>query len=252
MYTAFDLTGKAALVTGASSGLGVGIAAALAQAGADIVGVARHDCAAARERVEAAGRRFFGIRADLGVPDSIPAVVEQAAGAFGKIDILVNNAGMVVHGSCLDFEQSGWDDTMNLNMKCVFFLTQAVGRRMIERGEGGKIINIASMLSFQGGLNVPAYAASKGAVYTMTQSFCNEWAKYGIQVNAIAPGYMDTRVNTALKSDPVRGPQILERIPAGRWGQPEDIGGAAVFLASSMSDYVNGFTLAVDGGWLAR
>ena len=252
MYPAFDLSGKIAIVTGASSGLGVGIAEALALAGADVACVARHECIQAKEKIQNAGRRFLGIQADLGNMEAITQIVSDVLKAFGKIDILVNNAGIVAHSDCLHCSEQDWDSTMDVNMKSIFFLTQAVGRTMIDRGQGGKIINIASMLSFQGGLNVPAYAASKGAVYTMTQSFCNEWARYGINVNAIAPGYMDTRVNTALKSDPVRGPQILARIPAGRWGTPEDLGGAAVFLASDASNYVNGFTLAVDGGWLAR
>ncbi|MEG2676723.1 MAG: 2-dehydro-3-deoxy-D-gluconate 5-dehydrogenase KduD [Oscillospiraceae bacterium] len=252
MYNAFDLTGKVAIVTGVSSGLGIGIAHALAQAGADIVGAARTSCAETKNKVEEAGRRFVEVNADLGKMESISLVTEAALSEFQKIDILVNNAGTVIHNDCLDFNEDDWDSTMNLNLKGYFFLTQAVGRVFFKQGTGGKIINIASMLSYQGGLHVPAYAASKAGVATLTQSFCNEWAGKGINVNAIAPGYMDTRLNTGLQSDPIRSRQILERIPAGRWGTPEDLGGAAVFLASSASDYVNGFTIAVDGGWLAR
>jgi len=252
MKNPFDLTGKVAIVTGASSGLGVGMACALADAGADIVGVARRPCEELEAHVKEAGRRYLGIQADLGDMASIPEIVNKTLEHFGRIDILVNNAGMVARGACLEYKESDWDATMNLNLKGLFFLTQAVGKVFFEQGEGGKVINTCSMLAYQGGFTVPAYAASKAGVYTLTQAFCNEWAKHGINVNAIAPGYMATRVNTALINDPVRSRQILERIPAGRWGTPEDLGGACVFLASSASNYVNGFTLAVDGGWLAR
>lgn len=252
MKNPFDLTGKVAIVTGASSGLGVGMAGALAEAGAHVVGVARRPCTELESRVKAAGRRFLGIQADLGDMASIPLVVEQTLAEFGHIDILVNNAGMVARGECVSFTESDWDATMNLNLKGLFFLTQAVGKVFFAQGHGGKVINTCSMLAYQGGLTVPAYAASKAGVYTLTQSFCNEWARHGINVNAIAPGYMATRVNTALMEDPVRSRQILERIPAGRWGTPEDLGGACVFLASDAANYIHGFTLAVDGGWLAR
>lgn len=252
MNTAFDLTGKVAIITGASSGLGIGIAKALSSAGADIVGVARSSCMEAKTAVEKNGHRFLEISANLRDFASIQHIVDLTIKEYGKIDILVNNAGMVARNSCVDFMQEDWDKTMDLNLKCVFFLTQAVGRIFMKQGNGGKVINIASMLSYQGGFRVPAYAASKSGILALTKSFCNEWAGFGINVNAIAPGYMETRVNTELINDPIRSRQILERIPAGRWGNSDDIGGTAIFLSSAASNYINGFTIAVDGGWLAR
>lgn len=252
MKNPFDLTGKVAIVTGASSGLGVGMAAALAEAGADVAGVARTSCAELQKRVEAAGRSFLEIRADLGDMASVPLIVEQTLAKFGRIDILVNNAGIILRNPCLEYTEADWDATMNVNLKSLFFLTQEVGKVFFRQGNGGKVINTCSMLAYQGGFTVPAYAASKAGIHALTQAFCNEWARHGINVNGIAPGYMATRINDTLQADPVRGPQISDRIPAGRWGTPEDLGGACVFLASSASDYVHGFTLAVDGGWLAR
>lgn len=248
----FRLDGKVAIVTGASAGLGEGMAAALAQAGADIVGVARRDCEGARRQTEAAGRKFLGIGADLTSQEPIPMIVEKALSVFGRIDILVNNAGIIRRADSVDFTEQDWDDVMNLDLKSLFFLSQAVAKQYMKQGQGGKIINVASMLSYQGGIRVPSYTAAKSGVMGLTRLLACEWAKYNINVNAIAPGYMDTDNTEALRNDPARSAQILDRIPAGRWGTPEDMGGAAVFLASNAAAYMHGFTIAVDGGWLAR
>jgi 2-dehydro-3-deoxy-D-gluconate 5-dehydrogenase len=250
---AFKLDGKAAIVTGSDRGLGQAYAIALAQAGADILGVAR--CEKAEETaaaVRAAGHRYLHVPADLSSLDAIPGIVRAALGEFGNIDILVNNAGTILRNDAIDFTENEWDAVMDLNLKSLFFLSQAVAKTMVESGSKGKIINIASMLSFQGGIRVVSYTASKSGVRGITMALANEWAKHGIQVNAIAPGYIETQNTAPLRSDPARNQAILDRIPAGRWGLPEDLGGAIVFLASSASDYVNGTVLAVDGGWLAR
>lgn len=249
---AFNLAGKVAIVTGCDTGLGQGMTLGLAQAGCDIIGVNRkipHDTA---QKVEALGRRFMAIQADLRHQHAIDDIVRQAVEKMGRIDILVNNAGTIRRCDALDFSEQDWDDVMNLNLKTVFFLSQAVARQFIAQGEGGKIINIASMLSWQGGIRVPSYTASKSGVLGLTRLLANEWAPHRINVNAIAPGYMATNNTQQLRDDAERSQEILGRIPAGRWGTPEDLQGAAVFLASRASDYVNGFTLAVDGGWLAR
>lgn len=251
MKPLFDLTGSAAIVTGASTGLGRGMALALAAAGADLCLVDHVPCTDTLADVEHAGRKGITCTADLMQMSSIAQVVNAAIGAFGKVDILVNNAGIIRRTPAIDFTEKDWDEVMTLNSKTVFFLSQAVARDMVQRSYG-KIINIASLLSFQGGIIVPSYAASKGAVAQVTKALANEWATKGITVNAIAPGYMATNNTKALREDPVRSKAILDRIPAGRWGTPEDIGGAAVFLASHASDYVNGHVLVVDGGWLAR
>lgn len=248
----FQLNGKAAIVTGASTGLGEGMAQALAQAGADIVGVARSSCDGARGKVSACGRKFLEISADLTSTAPVEEIVKKTLESFGRIDILVNNAGMIKREDAVDFSEENWDDVMNLNLKTLFFLTQKVGKEMIRQGTGGKIINIASMLSYQGGIRVASYTASKSGVIGITRLLANEWAKYNINVNAIAPGYMATDNTKALREDKARHDEILGRIPAGRWGTPEDLGGAVVFLASDASHYVQGFTIAVDGGWLAR
>ncbi|WP_312630539.1 2-dehydro-3-deoxy-D-gluconate 5-dehydrogenase KduD [Pantoea piersonii] len=252
ILNAFNLEGKIALVTGCNTGLGQGMALGLAQAGCDIVGVNREVPAETQQRVEALGRRFWSLQADLIRTEQVPRVVEQAIAAAGKIDILVNNAGIIRREDALSFNEQDWDDVMNINTKSVFFLSQQVARHFIAQGQGGKIINIASMLSFQGGIRVPSYTASKSAVMGLTRLMANEWAKHGINVNAIAPGYMATNNTEQLRSDEGRSAEILGRIPAERWGLPEDMMGPVVFLASSASDYVNGYTLAVDGGWLAR
>ncbi|MBP8246657.1 MAG: 2-dehydro-3-deoxy-D-gluconate 5-dehydrogenase KduD [Phenylobacterium sp.] len=248
----FDLTGRTAIVTGANTGLGQAIAEALATAGADIVAVGRTPPVDTRFAVEALGRRFHDISADLTTLEPIGRIVAETVEHFGGIDILVNNAGIIRRNDAVTFTEDDWDAVMDVNLKTTFFLTQAVGRRMIEQGRGGKIINIASMLSYQGGIRVPSYAASKSGLAGITKALANEWAAKGINVNAIAPGYFSTNNTTALRADEDRSRDILARIPAGRWGTPADIGGAAVFLASSAADYVHGTLLAVDGGWLAR
>jgi 2-deoxy-D-gluconate 3-dehydrogenase len=250
---AFKLDGKVAIVTGSERGLGRGMAVALAQAGADILGVTHVQSAPETETaIMAAGRKYIHVQADLVTTEPVERIVETALTAFGHLDILVNNAGIITRNDSIAFTEQEWDDVMNVNLKTAFFLCQAVARRFIEQGTGGKIINIASMLSFQGGIRVPSYTASKSGIKGLTMLMANEWAKHGIGVNAIAPGYMATDNTTQLRADEKRNAEILGRIPVGRWGTPEDLGGAVVFLASRASDYVNGYTLAVDGGWLAR
>jgi 2-deoxy-D-gluconate 3-dehydrogenase len=252
MTSPFDLTGKVALVTGGNVGIGQGIALALADAGADIASVARRASDDTVGRVLAKGRRAISIQADLMSMEPIGRIIEEAEKGLGPIDILINNAGIIRRNDAVDFTEQDWDDVMNVNLKTVFFLSQAVVKTMIAGGRGGKIVNTASMLSYQGGIRVPSYTASKSGVAGLTKLMANEWAKHGITANAIAPGYFATDNTTALQEDPIRSKEILGRIPAGRWGQPDDIGGAAVFLSSSASDYVQGITLPVDGGWLAR
>lgn len=247
----FDLKGKTAVVTGGSTGLGKGMSIGLATAGADVLLVDHTGCDETAKTVRSLGRRAATVVADLSRMEAIGTVVDTALREFGKIDILVNNAGIIRRTPAVDFSENDWDEVMAINAKTVFFLAQAAGRDMMKR-KYGKIINIASLLAFQGGILVPSYSASKGAVAQVTKALANEWAQHGINVNAIAPGYMATNNTKALREDPVRSKAILERIPAGRWGLPEDIQGAAVFLASSASDYVNGHVLVVDGGWMAR
>lgn len=250
---AFRLDKKVAIVTGSERGLGRGMAVALAEAGADIVGVTYVESAPeTAAAIQAAGRTYVHVQADLSSIEPIAHIVAFALKAFGQIDILVNNAGIITRNDSVDFTEKEWDDVMNINLKSVFFLCQAVARQFIAQGTGGKIVNIASMLSFQGGVRVPSYTASKSGVKGITMLMANEWAKHGITVNAIAPGYMATDNTTQLRADEKRSAEILARIPAGRWGLPEDIAGAVVFLTSKASDYVNGYTVAVDGGWLAR
>ena len=247
----FKLDGKVALVTGARRGLGLGIAAGLAQAGADVFGVGTGDMAPCRAAVESAGRAFASMKADLISQEPIEELVQTCLDRFGHIDILVNNSGIIRRADAIDFSEQDWDDVVNLNLKTIFFLSQRVAKGMIER-KSGKIINIASMLAYQGGIRVASYTAAKSGILGLTRLLANEWAKYNINVNAIAPGYMATDNNVILRNDPVRSVEILARIPAGRWGDPGDLAGAAVFLASDASNYVHGFSLAVDGGWLAR
>ena len=248
----FDLTGKVAIVTGSSTGLGAGMALGLAEAGADIVGVYNRDTPENAGQIEALGRRFVGVQADLSTTAPVEKIVTQAVQALGRVDILVNNAGIIRRNKALDFSEQDWDDVMNVNLKSLFFLSQAAARQFVKQESGGKIINIASMLSFQGGILVPSYTASKSGVMGLTRLLACEWAPHGINVNAIAPGYMATRNTRPIQDDPVRNTQILARIPAGRWGTPEDLQGTVVFLASAASDYMQGYTIAVDGGWLAR
>jgi 2-dehydro-3-deoxy-D-gluconate 5-dehydrogenase len=248
----FKLNGKVAIVTGSSTGLGEGMAYGLAEAGADIVGVYNNDLPENQEKIEALGRRFLGIQADLSNISMVADIVGKAVEAFGRLDILVNNAGIIIRNKSVDFTEEQWDDVVNINLKTLFFLSQAAARQFISQKSYGKIINIASLLSFQGGILVPSYTASKSGVMGLTRLLGAEWAPHNINVNAIAPGYMATRNTQALQDDPVRNRQILERIPAGRWGRPDDIKGAVLFLASEASNYINGYTIAVDGGWLAR
>ena len=251
MNNRFDLSGKTAIVTGGSTGLGAGMAVGLAEAGADIVLVDRTGCSETAEQVKAIGRKAISIIADLSTLTPIEMIVRQTLEEFGKVDILVNNAGIIRRTPAIDFSEKDWDEVMAINTKTVFFFCQAVAKDMMKR-KYGKIINISSLLAFQGGIFVPSYAASKGAVAQVTKALANEWASHGITVNAIAPGYMATNNTKPLREDPVRAKSILDRIPAGRWGVPDDLKGVAVFLASPASDYVNGHVLIVDGGWMAR
>ena len=248
----FKLEGKAALVTGASAGLGQAIAIALAEAGADVVchGNTRPP-EATLEAISRVGKQGFAVAGDLAEKETPGALIEATIKNFGRIDILVNNAGTIRRAPAVDYSEEDWHTVIEVNLSAVFRLSQLAGRRMLEQG-GGKIVNIASLLSFQGGITVPAYAASKGGVAQLTKALANEWAGRGINVNAIAPGYMRTDNTKALQQDETRNQQILERIPAARWGEPTDLAGAAVFLASSASDYVNGHVLVVDGGWMGR
>ncbi|HMI18837.1 MAG TPA: 2-dehydro-3-deoxy-D-gluconate 5-dehydrogenase KduD [Sphingomonas sp.] len=249
--SAFDLSGKVAVVTGANTGIGQAIALALAEAGADIAAVGRTPAEETVARARVLGRKAEVVSADLSTIEPVQRVVDETLEKLGRLDILVNNAGIIRRADAVDFTEEDWDAVIDTNLKSVFFLCQAAGRHMIGQG-AGKIINIASMLTFQGGIRVPSYTASKSGVGGLTKLLANEWAGKGVQVNAIAPGYIATNNTTALQADPVRNKAILDRIPAGRWGDPRDLGGAAVFLASSASDYVTGHILAVDGGWLAR
>ena len=252
MTLSFDLSGRVALVTGANSGLGQAVAVALAHAGADIVALGRSDPAQTAAAVSAAGRRLHRVQCALDDTSGLAAAVSEAQGRAGRIDVLVNNAGTIRRADALDFSEADWDAVMGVNLKSAFFLAQAVARTWVAQRLGGKIINIVSMLSFQGGIRVASYTASKSGLLGITRLLANEWAAHGINVNAIAPGYFETANTEALRADTQRSRDILARIPAGRWGEPRDLGGAAVFLASAASDYVHGAVLPVDGGWLAR
>ena len=243
----FSLKGKVAIVTGSNTGLGQGICRAYAEAGAKVVGVSRRPSTETKEMI---GEAFHNVIADLSSLEVIPSIVKEAVEKFGRVDILVNNAGVIKRQDSIEFSEENWDSVLNVNLKTVFFLTQAVAKQFMAQNSGGKIINIASMLSYQGGIRVPSYTASKSAIRGITMTLANEWAKYGINVNGIAPGYMATNNTEQLRKDEDRSADILSRIPAGRWGTPADLEGAAVFLASEASDYVNGFTVA--GGWLGR
>lgn len=248
----FKLDGKVAVVTGAARGLGQGMALALAEAGADIVAVDILSADDTVKQVQALGRKAVAIVGNLGDRAGIPAVIAEAKKHFSHLDILVNCAGIIRREDFLTFSAKDWDDVMGINIDAVFFLSQAFCNEVVARGGKGKIINIASMLSFQGGVRVPSYTASKSAVAGLTRLVANELASKGINCNAIAPGYMATDNTAPLRADEKRSASILERIPAGRWGTPDDLKGAVVFLASPASDYINGYTVAVDGGWLAR
>ncbi len=247
----FDLTGKVAIVTGANTGIGQAIAVALAQAGADVACVGRTPAEDTVARIRELGRKAEIVSADLSSIEPVGRVVDETVAKLGGLDILVNNAGIIRRADAVDFTEEDWDAVVDTNLKSVFFLCQAAGRHMIANG-GGKIINIASMLTFQGGIRVPSYTASKSGIGGLTKLLANEWAGKGVNVNAIAPGYIATNNTAALQADEARNKSILDRIPAAAWGRPEDLGGAAVFLASRAADYVQGHILAVDGGWLAR
>ncbi len=249
----FRLDNKVALVTGVGRGLGQALALALAEAGADIAGLYHTHYEGTQAQVEALGRRFLPIQCDLrtATVGQLAEVVDKTVREMGRLDILVNNAGIIRRAPALAYSEQDWDDILQVNLKAVFFLSQAAARVMARQG-GGKIIHVASMLSFQGGILVPPYTAAKSGVAGLTRALANEWAPLGINVNAIAPGYMETENTAPLRSDPARNPAILARIPAGRWGKPDDLKGAVVFLASAASDYMHGSIVAVDGGWLAR
>ena len=247
----FDLTGQVAIVTGANTGIGQAIAVALAAAGADVACVGRTPATDTVSRIEDLGRRAVIVSADLSTIEPVQRVVDETVAALGGLDILVNNAGIIRRADAVDFTEEDWDAVVDTNLKAVFFLCQAAGRHMLANG-GGKIINIASMLTFQGGIRVPSYTASKSGIGGLTKLLANEWAAKGINVNAIAPGYIATNNTAALQADETRNRAILDRIPAARWGDADDLGGAAVFLASRAANYVQGHILAVDGGWLAR
>ncbi|WP_267552247.1 2-dehydro-3-deoxy-D-gluconate 5-dehydrogenase KduD [Rhizobium rhizogenes] len=251
MANLFDLAGRTAVVTGANTGIGQGIAVALAGAGASIVAVGRSSMEETEALVRQAGSRFHTINADLSTIEPVKRIVSETVSRFGALDILVNNAGIIRRADSIDFTEEDWDAVIDTNLKTAFFLSQAAGRHMLEKG-CGKIINIASLLSFQGGIRIPSYTASKSGLAGITRLLACEWAGKGVNVNAIAPGYFVTNNTTALREDPERNAAILARIPAGRWGKPEDIGATAVFLAASASDYIHGTVIPVDGGWLAR
>ena len=251
MKNPFSLEGKVALVTGANTGLGQGIAVALAEAGADIAVAGFVPPAETEAMIKKIGRKFLNIDANLMSIGPVARVVAETVAGLGKLDILVNNAGMIRRADSLEFSEKDWDDVMNVNLKSLFFMCQAAGRVMVEQG-AGKIINICSMLSFQGGIRVPSYTASKSGAAGITRLLANEWATKNINVNAIAPGYMATDNTAQLRQDEARSKEIMARIPAGRWGEPSDVGGTAVFLASSAADYLHGAIIPVDGGWLAR
>ncbi|MCK4753256.1 MAG: 2-dehydro-3-deoxy-D-gluconate 5-dehydrogenase KduD [Planctomycetes bacterium] len=248
----FKLDGKVAIVTGAARGLGQAMAIGLAEAGADVAVVDILDTKDTQQLIEKLGRRCVSIKADLSSTDCVAQIVKTTAEELGSIDILVNNAGIIRRAPLLEFTEKDWDDVMNINLRALFFLSKAVGEVFVEQGKGGKIVNIASMLSFQGGILVPSYTASKSAVMGLTRLLANELAPHGVNVNAIAPGYMATDNTTPLRADVERNKAIITRIPAGRWGEPDDLKGVVVFLASEASAYMQGYTVAVDGGWLAR
>lgn len=248
----FKLDGKVAIVTGGARGLGQAMAVALAEAGADIALVDILDMKETAESITGLGKKCVTLHADLSSNECIDSIVKTVTSKLGSIDILLNNAGIIRRAEFTEFTEKDWDDVMNINLRTVFFLSQAVVKVMLEQGRGGKIINIASMLSFQGGILIPSYTASKSAVMGLTKLMANELARHNINVNAIAPGYIEGEGNRAIREDPKRNMEILNRISAGKWGKPKELMGTIVYLASDASEYVHGYTIAVDGGWLAR
>ncbi|GJM27585.1 MAG: 2-deoxy-D-gluconate 3-dehydrogenase [Cyclobacteriaceae bacterium] len=250
----FQLAGKVALVTGAFRGIGQAIAIGLAEAGADVLLIDRIDCFETVQQIESLGKRAIAVRQDLAEMDNEKArkIINQAVDHFGGIDILVNNAGIIRRSPALEFSAEDWKAVLDINLNTVFYLSQAAARHFVDKHKPGKIINLASVLSFQGGLQVPAYTASKSGILGLTKALSNEWASQGINVNAIAPGYFKTEVTAGIRADPQRSAAMLERIPAGKWGELEDLKGPVVFLASAGADYLHGTVLSVDGGWLAR
>jgi 2-dehydro-3-deoxy-D-gluconate 5-dehydrogenase len=252
MTSPFSLKGKVAIVTGANTGIGQAIAVALAEAGADIAAVGRTAPTETSEKVKATSRGFISISADLSSIEPVGRVISETVSALGRADILVNNAGIIRRADAVEFSEEDWDAVIDTNLKSVFFLSQAFAKHCFANAQTGKIVQIASLLSFQGGIRVPSYAAAKSGLAGITKALANEWAAKGVNVNAIAPGYIETNNTEALRADPQRSRDILARIPAGRWGDARDIGGAAVFLASAAANYVHGAILPVDGGWLAR
>ena len=251
---AFRLDGRVAVVTGAARGLGQGLAVGLAQAGADVAMVDVLPLAETRRRIEELGRRSVAMDQDLRemTPELAAAMIEKVVSALGRIDILVNNAGILRRAPALDVAAADWRDVVEINLSTPFYLSQAAARHWVAAARGGKIINMASMLSFQGGLMVPSYTATKSAIAGLTRALANEWASRGINVNALAPGYMATEMTSGIRDDPARSQAMLDRIPAGRWGTPEDLAGPVIFLASEAASYLHGVILPVDGGWLVR
>jgi 2-deoxy-D-gluconate 3-dehydrogenase len=247
----FDLSGRVALVTGTSTGLGESIAIGLAGAGAKVVGVSRRESTVAEEKISELGGEFYQIRADISDISIYPDIIQKIKDKYGKIDILVNNAGMTKRSLAVDFKPEDWDEVININQRAAYFLCQAVGRELIKQNTGGKIINLCSIRTFQGGNGVSAYTASKTALAGITRSLATEWAKYNIQVNAVAPGFFETEISRPLREDAKRNAEILSSIPAGRWGKPEELQGTVIYLASKASDYVNGHVLVLDGGYMA-
>ena len=252
MAMSFDLTGRVAAVTGANTGLGQAMAVALAEAGASVALIGRSPPDNTAEMIRALNGKYTILMSDLSQPESAAHIIKETESALGPLDILVNNAGIIRREDALEFSEDDWDDVIVTNLKTPFFLAQAAARSMVARNRPGKIINIASLLSLQGGVRVASYTASKSGLAGLTRLLANEWANKNINVNAIVPGYFATNNTEALRCDVDRNRQILERIPAGRWGEPEDLAGTVVFLASAASDYVHGALIPVDGGWLAR
>ena len=250
----FTISGKVAIVTGPRVGIGHAVAMAFAKAGVNVVGVGSQNLDALKQEVEACGVGFCAVTADLTKPSAELAeqIVQTAVNAFGRVDILVNNAGIARRADALDYSEQDWDDVLNINLKACFLLAQAAARQMIAQGQGGKIVNLASMLTFSGGIRVPSYAASKHGIAGITKALANEWSQYGININAVAPGYIDTPMNQAHKDNPQRLKELNERIPCGRWGTPEEVAAPILFLCTDEARYIHGAILPIDGGWMAR